>query len=342
MFHSIEKYRTPAQVLLGLIALTFVGFGVSTVSHPGADYIVQVGDEKISDHSINNAIQNEQADGGGPSRDAVFQSLLQRAYLKQGAKLMGISVSSEQIKQIIVDDPNFHDANGKFDHALLNRYLSQRHMSEDQFVEEIRDQFALQNLVNLVQNGVLVGDAQAEQLIRLTQVNRTIRSHTFNPDEFIAQVKVSEADLQKFYNANKKDYLLPQAVKLEYVALNLKDFADKQTVSETEVKNAFEERVARLPANEAKPSFEQEKAAVENELKMKKAVADFNKAKEKLGDDAFNHPSSLAEAAKNSGLKVETQETWLSRQDAQMSGMPENLINAVFSDDVLKKKHNSE
>lgn len=94
--------------------------------------------------------------------------------------------------------------------------------------------------------------------------------------------------------------------------------------------------------HEAKPSFEQEKAAVENELKMKKAVADFNKAKEKLGDDAFNHPSSLAEAAKNSGLKVETQETWLSRQDAQMSGMPENLINAVFSDDVLKKKHNSE
>lgn len=56
-----------------------------------------------------------------------------------------------------------------------------------------------------------------------------------------------------------KDYLLPQAVKLEYVALNLKDFADKQTVSETEVKNAFEERVARLPTNEAKPSFEQEK-----------------------------------------------------------------------------------
>ncbi|MCI4054115.1 peptidyl-prolyl cis-trans isomerase, partial [Klebsiella pneumoniae] len=25
-----------------------------------------------------------------------------------------------------------------------------------------------------------------------------------------------------------------------------------------------------------------------------------------------------------------------------MSGLPENLINAIFSDDVLKKKHNSE
>ncbi len=53
-------------------------------------------------------------------------------------------------------------------------------MSEDQFVEEIRDQFALQN-GKPRPNGVLVGDAQAEQLIRLMQVNRTIRSHTFNP-----------------------------------------------------------------------------------------------------------------------------------------------------------------
>ena len=31
MFHAIEKYKTPAQILLGLIALTFVGFGASTL-----------------------------------------------------------------------------------------------------------------------------------------------------------------------------------------------------------------------------------------------------------------------------------------------------------------------
>ncbi len=83
-------------------------------------------------------------------------------------------------------------------------------MSEDQFAEEIRDQYALQNLVNLVQNGVLVGDAQAEQLIRLTQVNRTIRSHTFNPDKFIAQLKVSEADLQNFITQTKETTCFPK------------------------------------------------------------------------------------------------------------------------------------
>ncbi|WP_373823546.1 SurA N-terminal domain-containing protein, partial [Neisseria dentiae] len=50
MFVAVEKYKTPAKILLGLIALTFVGFGVSTVAAPGSDYIVKVGDQKVSEN----------------------------------------------------------------------------------------------------------------------------------------------------------------------------------------------------------------------------------------------------------------------------------------------------
>lgn len=39
-----------------------------------------------------------------------------------------------------------------------------------------------------------------------------------------------------------KDYLIPQAVKLEYVALNIKDLADKQTVSAEEVQKAYDSK----------------------------------------------------------------------------------------------------
>ena len=448
MFHIVEKYKTPAQIVLGIIGLTFIGFGANNLSSPGSDYIVKVGDEKVSEHALQIAIQNEQAAGNNaPSRDAVFQSLLQRAYLKQGAKLMGIAVSQEQIKQVIVDDPNFHDASGKFSQDLLKKYLDQRRMTEDQFVEDIREQFQLQNLLNLVQNGALVSDAQARQLINLTQATRTIRSFTFSPEAFAAQVKVDDAALQKYYEAHKKDYLIPQAVKLEYVALNIKDLADKQTVSAEEVQKAYDSKsvdlspraeiahifipvmpngdeasnaeikaevdkmAAELKAHpdsfaelaakyskdlsssnkggnlgylsksggsgfgpefdkaafalgkgevsdtvksslgyhvikvlnvEAEPTLEQAKARIEAALKLKKAASAFNAAKEKLGEDTFNDPSSLAKAAANSGLKVESLDEWVTKAGAKEAGLPEALINAAFSDDVLKKKHNSE
>ena len=422
MFHTVEKYKGPAQILLGLIALTFVGFGVSTVANPDSDYIVKVGNQKISDHDLNLAMQNIQASGGEQPRDAVFQSLLQRAYLTQGAKQMGIAVSQEQIKQIIVDDPSFHDANGKFSQALLTQYLNQRRMSEDQFVEEIRDQFLFQNLQNLVQNGTIVSDAQAAQLVNIAQAARTVRSVTFNPEAFAGQIKVDDAILQRYYDANKKDYIIPQAVKIELVALTTQALADKQTVSDAELRQAFnklpprreiahilfpvaqdasaEERAAakaeaekvlamvkakpsdfpalakqysKDPASSSnggnlgfmpkdgglgaefenaafsmqkgeisnvvqtaygyhiikilniqdKPVFEQEKAELEKELKLKKAAAGFNAAKEKLGE-------------------VKLSDEWLTKANGAAAGMPQELINAVFSDDVLKKKHNSE
>lgn len=445
MFASVEKYSGPAKVLLGLIALTFVGFGVSTVAAPGSDFIVKVGDQKVSQNDVNQAMQNVQAEGSGESRDAVFQRLLQRAYLIQGAQDMGISVSQAQLKQIIVDDPSFHDAEGKFSQALLNQYLSQRHLSEDQFVAEIRQQFALQNMMNLVQNGTLVSDAQAAQLVNLMQAERTIRTITFSPQAFASQVKIDDKLLQDYYNSNKKDYVIPEAVKLEYVALNAQDLAAKQTVSEQELREAFEQEsksaqpkreiahilfpvaqdaddaqraqakaeaekvlaeVKAKPADFAalakkyskdpgsadnggnlgyfaqdgglgkefedvafslpkgeisevvqtaygyhiitildiqnQPVFEQEKARLEAELKQKRAAAEFNKAKEQLAEEAFNHPDGLAEVAKKTGLKLESPPDWLTKENGKAAGMPDDLLNVIFSEDVLQKKHNSE
>lgn len=255
MFVAVEKYKTPAKILLGLIALTFVGFGVSTVAAPGSDYIVKVGGQKVSEHQLNTAMQNMQAAGGSESRDAVFNALVQRALLTEGAREMGISVSQEQLKQIIVDEPSFHDQNGKFSQNIFNQYLNQRQMSEDQLIEEIRNEFAVNNLISLVNNGNLVSDAQAKQLIMATQAERTVRSVSFSSEAFVQQVKTDDAVLKKYYDANKKDYVIPQAVKVEHVALNIQDVAKQQTVSEEELKKAFEQESASAKPSAKSPIF---------------------------------------------------------------------------------------
>lgn len=338
MFHTVEKYKTPAQIILGLIALTFIGFGAGQAV-PDSGYIVKVGDEKITEHALNNELNNRHAQQGqaAPSRDAVFQELLQRAYLKQGAKLMGIAVSESQIKQIIVDDPSFHDENGKFSQALLSRYLDQRKITEGQFVDDIREQFSLQNMMNLVQSGVLVSDVQAEQLVGLTQAVRTVRTFTFSPQAFAAQVKADDAALKQYYEKNKKDYLIPQAVKLEYIELNTAKLAEQQHVTEEEVQKA-----AAAKSVDTAAADEQTKAAIIEELRLKKAASVFNDLKEKLEEEAFNHPQSLAQAAQKTKLKVEKSEEWMSRENAAAAGVPDAVVKAAFSDEVLKKKNNSE
>ncbi|WP_274571482.1 SurA N-terminal domain-containing protein [Neisseria leonii] len=443
MFASVEKYSGPAKVLLGLIALTFVGFGVSTVAAPGSDYVVKVGDSKISQQDVQQALRNAQSGGQAAdlTEDSVFQGLVQRAYLIEGAKDLGITVSLDQIKQTIVDEPFFHDEQGRFSQEKLNQYLASAGLSEDQLVEDIRRQFMLQNLTNLMQAGNLVSDAQAKQLVNLMQAERTVRSASFDPRAYLAAVKTDDAALKAYYEAEKANYTLPQAVKFEYVSLSLADLAAKQQVSEEEAKKAFEAQnssgagkkqvahiMLNLPADAAEaakvraeaeqlleqlkaqparfaelartksqdegsaatggslgavgkdsplpedfknavlklnsgdialvPSsgalhivkiegaaaadFAQERAGLIEQLKRQKAQQQFAQAREKLAEEAFNGNDNLAVVAQKMGLKLEKNDVWLSRSEALKLGMPEALAAALFSEESLKNRRNSE
>ena len=447
MFYTIEKYKGTAKVLLGLIALTFVGFGVSTVAAPGSDYIVKVGDQKVSAQDVNNAIQNAQAQGVEATRASLFQSLLQRAYLIEGVKTSGIAVSLEQVKKTIVDDPAFHDEKGQFSKEKLNAFLAQRRMTEDQFVAELQQEFALQNLVSLAQAGNVLSDVQAQQLLNLTLAKRVIRTLTIQPSAFAANVKMDEAALKAYYNANKTKYVVPEAIKFDFIELSQKNLAQQQSVTEAELKQAYdkemaagdaaprrevshilfavkpdaaatdkaavkaqaEQVLAQLRAKPAdfkalakqyskddvsapnggslgdivqdgsrgkafeqaafglapnaiselvetdfgyhiikagvaagKASFAQEKPRLEALLKQQKAVQAFAKAKEQLTELTFDHPDSLEPAAKQLGLQIHEYKDWMGRGTIENAGLPAALATALFSDEVMNKKQNSE
>ncbi len=447
MFSTVEKFSGPARILLGVIALTFVGFGASSMATSSSDYLVQIGEHKITAQAVRLALQSARANGDEKANEqSIFQALKERAYLLEGAKAMGIEVSIDKLKQKIVSVPAFQE-NGTFSQAKFDAYLKQAGISEDQFVKDEEESMILDNLVNLGRDGTVITDTQAKQLLELTQSARMVRSLTINPQAFAAQVKTDDAALKAFYEQHKADYVLPEAVKFQYAVLSLQDLAAKQTVSEDELKTAFEQSVnskkprrsvqhiliplgssdAEKAANKAlaekvqaeakadpakfgslakqysqdpataanegnlgliqqggglpkafedkafsmqkgeisevlatdygyhiiklndiqeKGTLEQDRQALEAELKMKKAQQAFNKAKEELAAAAFNTPNSLEPVAQKLGLKITNITEWVSKQDAEKQVADHKLsadfVKALFSDEVMNKKHNSE
>ncbi len=435
MFATVEKYSGPAKIMLGLIALTFVGFGAGGIIATGSDYIVKVGGEKISTQNVQEA-QREQNLGSG--QDALAY-LTERAYLAEGAKMMGIGVSEAQLKQVIVDDPGFHDENGRFSEAKFRLFLQQGGLTEERFLENLRNSFALQNLVNLAGGGNIVSSAQAEQYAALMLADREIRSAVLDPKNFAAQIKADDAALKAYYDKDKSKYRLPQAVKYQYIELSPRTLAESQKVGEDELKKAFEEqqknaaptrevahimlktegdaaktkaeaekilaeakaapeKFAELAAKYSQDagtaqtggslgavgkdsplpeafktdvsalgqgdialvegegafhivrvgnvrsglSFEEAKPALEAALKEKKAREAVAKTRDTLRQIAFEKPESLQPAAEATGLAVRDGADWLSRENAQQAGLPAEAVEALFGDDVFKKKHNSD
>ena len=437
MFSAVEKYNGPAKIMLGLIALTFIGFGASTVAAPGSDYIVKVGDEKISTQNVQAAVREE----GLESNQDALTVLTDRAYLYEGARAMGINVSLEQLKQVIMDDKGFQDENGRFNEQKFRNFLAQSGMTEDQLIEKLRHQFELQNVANLAANGNIVSSQQLERIAKLMQAEREIRTAVVDPRNFAAGIKVDDAALKAYYDKDKSKYLIPKAVKFEYIELSAKTLADRQTVSEEEVKKAFAEQqssaqpkqevshimfaltqggdkakikaeaekvlaeakaapdnfaalaqkysqdtataqsggalgvvdkssalpeefkaaiaklnkgdialvestagfhIVRITNTQGQQSFDEAKASLEAELKQKKAQQALAQMRQTLSQTTFDFPDSLKAAAEKTGLPIQSHNEWLSRQNAVQQNIPAEWLEVLFSDEVFKKKHNSD
>ena len=342
MFAIVEKHRRLSQVLLGLITVTFVGFGAQTLtSGMHSSYIIKIGNTHITAEQVQELLREAPRHSDQPiSKDDVYQSLVQQAYFDQGAAELGVGeLSIEQIKGVITRDPSFQ-VNGQFSPEQFQAYLRQRGITEERLIEEMRSQYRRQTLISLLSNGNIVSDSQANQILALTGSERELRTAPFNATDFASKVQPIDAALRSYFEANKAKYALPLAVKLEFVDLNVEELAKQQTVSAQELQEAY--RNLPTAASEAKPPFESVKAQLEESVRQRKAAQALGNAREQLAQLAFDHPDSLQKVAQEMKLPLQKHEEWLSQPEAAAANLPQAVQEAMFSAEVIERRHNSE
>ena len=342
MFAIVEKHRRLSQVLLGLITVTFVGFGAQTLtSGMHSSYISKIGNTHITAEQVQELLREAPRHSDQPiSKDDVYQSLVQQAYFDQGAAELGVGeLSIEQIKGVITRDPSFQ-VNGQFSPEQFQSYLRQRGITEDKLIDEMRRQYRRQTLISLLSNGNIVSDSQAKQILALTGSERELRTAPFNAADFASKVQPTDAALRSYFEANKAKYALPLAVKLEFVDLNVEELAKQQTVSAQELQEAY--RNLHTNASEAQPPFESVKAQLEESVRQRKAAQALGNAREQLAQLAFDNPDSLQKVAQEMKLPLQKHEEWLSQPEAAAANLPQAVQEAMFSAEVIERRHNSE
>lgn len=306
MFDTVQKYKTPANIILGLIGLSFVAFGMVHLPSFGKDFLVKIDNEKITNGQIQKVMQNNKLPANAETRQKILDELTREAYVVAGAKKMGLSLGEDSLKQAIIKIPAFQE-NGQFNESKYRDFLKNSGLSEEQLIEELTKQYYTQSLIDLAGTGTLISDAQARQWASVTNSTLRLRSAAIDPRTFGEALSPNETDLKTYYEAHKEQFIQPQAVKFSVVAVSAKD-------------------LAKQPAAASAASG---------------AQADMQAAKEKMADLAFNHPDSLEPIAKAFGVEVHPFPEWISEAEARNKQMPPDLVKALFSEDVLKNKHNS-
>ena len=253
MFDFVHEKRRWVQIVLLLIILPFVFFGVDSYRHSGStDAPATVDGTKITKQEFDTALSQQQdrlrqmmGANFDPAildkpelRRAVLASLIGQRLLIEKGSAAGLTVSDEQIAQVIASIDAFK-VNGKFDKARYVSVLAERSMSPLIFEQRLKGELIGEQMsASYAQNGY-AANAVADRIIAINEQQRII-SVAQVPLE-TPQVKVDDSEIKSYYDQNQKEFRVPEQIRVEYVKFSVADLIPKVEVKPEDVKKYYDE-----------------------------------------------------------------------------------------------------
>ena len=260
--------------------------------------------------------------GIGRNRDwKTDQSEVNRAAWENYAALLvaeraGISVSDEEVSEMIRRDPSFQQ-NGAFSFPLYSALLAENSITPERFEASLKRRMTLARLAQSVLGAATwCSPMELDQAVADMTDTYTVRVASFRQERKDADaVKLDDEGLRKWYDANTNSIALPERFKLRMVRYDATDtnVLARMTVTEDEMRDRYDVTSDKYTVTDTNgvekvKEFEEVKDQIERELRQIAAVEFFrtNLNARAYGTKAADGASRLDEIAKEDGLKVDT------------------------------------
>jgi peptidyl-prolyl cis-trans isomerase D len=249
-------------VVMGLIIVSFVIWGVGDMLRGfTSSTVASVGSEKISAQDYHFAYErllqqyqrrlrqpftNEQARAIGLDRE-VLQRLLSEAAIDEEARKLGLNVSDEALRAMIVSNPNFRDKSGAFDPQKFESALRDNDMNERMFVLDLHKTALRQFIVAALTAGVAAPKAEVK-------VEADFEGQTRSIDYFVLPASAageipqpSEETLKSYFNDRKVQYRAPEYRAMDIISLEPETLANPNEVTDADAQAAYDQVAGKDP-----------------------------------------------------------------------------------------------
>ncbi len=246
------------MAIIVLIVLSFVFAGVSSyVSSSGVTAAAEVNGEEISQQDVERAYQSQRARleaQFGESIGALFSDenylrdfrlnvldrLIADTLVLQKAEELGLRVSDKQIREAIVQMPEFQTA-GTFDNERYLMLLRQNGFQPASFSNYMRQQMTREQLARAVSASDFALPTEVTLANALQQQTRNAEYLIVDSAPFASEVELSDEEVNTFYEANLAQFDTQEKVNIAYVVLSVDDLKGDVTVSDEEVEQYYTE-----------------------------------------------------------------------------------------------------
>jgi peptidyl-prolyl cis-trans isomerase D len=310
MFDFVHERKRVVQVVLALIILPFALWGLDSYQNSGDIGVMatvngtQIGQAEFEDALMQQRRRMQELAGENfdPAlfdrpeiKRSVLEGLAAQHILLANAKDEGLTVSDEQIAQIIAGVPAFQK-DGRFDKPTYEAALRSQGMSSALFEYRVRQDILNRQLTDAYAQNGFAADTTGETLIRLNEQQRVVSIATLGLDGFLKRAAVADADVQEYYDQNPQQFELPERAQVEYVVFSADALADQINPTVAEVKRYYDEHL-----NEFSTQEQRQASHILISVATQASDAEKQAAKEKaeqLLADVKAAPSKFAALAK--------------------------------------------
>lgn len=315
------------RVLAVLLIISFAAWGIEDMLRaPGLSTdVAEVGGTKITANEFGAAfrrqvemlsgtlgreLDSEQARDLGVA-ETTLDGLISQRLLDLYAEESGIIVGDDQVVLRLRAEPAFHGPGGGFDRAMFHSALSRLGITEQRYVEDLRQEIQLSHLTGVLRSASVAPDPLVRSLYHYRNDKRVARFVEIpRPSESTLSLP-GDSTLTDFHKENAAAFTAPERRDLTALHLDPKDVAAEIEPSEGELRDEYENRLQQLVIPERRNIGQivvGDEAAARRALealRSGRAIADVAKAVAGMDEDAVSLgllaredlPQEIADAA---------------------------------------------
>jgi len=262
MLQAIRS-RAGSLVVKVLFAILIVAFGFwgigSWLNDRAVDTTVAtVGSDKIRADRLASAVRTELQNlqrAYGTSLDVEqakqlgildeqLDRLIDDSLMSQEIRRLKLAVGDDAVRATILGDAVFKDAAGQFDRQRYQQILSNSRMSDAQYEASVRDQLVRGALSDAVGAGAAAPKPLVDAFYRILGEKRVAETVMIPFASATDIGEPSEKDLADFHDQHAEAFRAPELRSFEVASLTLDDLAKTITISDDELKDEYQQRLA--------------------------------------------------------------------------------------------------
>ncbi len=252
-----KAQSTFIQIIVVIIALVFIFWGVGANLKGDRQAALVVNGESITFQQFQQAYDrayqrlSDQFGGNVPKglaetfgvKQQVINQLVQTELLRQGAKRMGLSVSGQEIRQIIEDMVQFQQ-DGTFNIDRYKSVLAANRMAPTKFEDSMRidrlSEIAAREIANFAN---VATDFEVQEIYSRKNEKVAVKYVQISPDQFVDKITINDKALRDWYETVKDNYKTEPQIKLKYLAFTYNSVGQKITIDPSKIEEYYQDNI---------------------------------------------------------------------------------------------------